>query len=360
MSNKIKYQPLYKMTLKTNTSDIKELSRDQLVAWLKNQEHKPYRAVQILRWIYLHQADTFDEMTDLGKEFRKLLSHNFTINRLEKAKIETSQDGSRKYLFRLQDGKHVESVLIPEKDHYTLCISSQVGCAQECRFCRTAKSGFVRNLSKGEIVAQVRDIANHLDDAKRLTNIVLMGMGEPLANYRNVIEAVKTLTDSDTGLGFSSRKITISTAGLVPRLADLGRESTVNLAISLNATDNETRSMLMPMNRKYPIETLLDACAEYPLLPRRRITFEYVLIKGVNDSRQDAERLAGLLRPVRAKINLIPFNAYEGCGFERPQEASIQTFRNILVQKNYTVIIRHSKGQDISAACGQLSGQYDA
>jgi 23S rRNA (adenine2503-C2)-methyltransferase len=315
--------------------------------------------VQILRWIYLHKADTFEEMTDLGKELRKLLSNHFTISRLAKAKIETSQDGSRKYLFRLEDGKHVESVLIPEKEHYTLCISSQVGCAQGCRFCLTAKGGFVRNLSKGEIVAQVRDIANHLDDAKRLTNIVLMGMGEPLANYRNVIEAVKTLTDSDTGLGFSSRKITISTAGLVPRLADLGRESTVNLAISLNATDNETRSMLMPINRKYPIETLLDACAEYPLLPRRRITFEYVLIKGVNDSRQDAERLAGLLRPVRAKINLIPFNAYEGCGFERPQEASIQTFRNILVQKNYTVIIRHSKGQDISAACGQLSGQYE-
>jgi 23S rRNA (adenine2503-C2)-methyltransferase len=359
MSNKIKDQPIYKMTLKTNTSDIKELSRDQLVAWLKDQERKPYRAVQILRWIYLHQADTFDEMTDLGKEFRKLLSHNFTINRLEKARIETSQDGSRKYLFRLQDGKHVESVLIPEKDHYTLCISSQVGCTQGCRFCLTAKGGFVRNLSKGEIVAQVRDIARHLDDARRLTNIVLMGMGEPLANYRNVIEAVKTLTDSDTGLGFSGRKITISTAGLVPRLADLGRESTVNLAISLNATDNETRSMLMPINRKYPVEKLLDACAQYPLMPRRKITFEYVLIKGVNDSRQDAERLAALLRPIRAKINLIPFNTYQGCGFERPQEASIQNFRNILTQKNYTVIIRHSKGQDISAACGQLSGQYE-
>jgi 23S rRNA (adenine2503-C2)-methyltransferase len=234
-----------------------------------------------------------------------------------------------------------------------------VGCAQGCRFCRTAKGGFVRNLSKGEIIAQVRDIANHLDDAKRLTNIVLMGMGEPLANYRNVIEAVKTLTDSDTGLGFSSRKITISTAGLVPRLADLGRESTVNLAISLNATDNETRSMLMPINRKYPIETLLDACAQYPLMPRRKITFEYVLIKGVNDSRQDAERLATLLRPIRAKINLIPFNTYQGCEFERPDESVIDDFKEILTQKHYTVIIRHSKGQDISAACGQLSGKYE-
>ncbi len=360
MSNKIKYQPICSTTFKPNTPDIKELSRDQLVAWLKDQGLKPFRAVQILRWIYLHQADTFDEMTDLGEELRKLLSHHFTINRLEKAKVETSQDGSRKYLFRLEDGKHVESVLIPEKDHYTLCISSQVGCAQGCRFCLTAKGGFVRNLSKGEIIAQVRDIANHLDDTMRLTNIVLMGMGEPLANYRNVIEAVKILTDSDTGLGFSSRKITISTAGLVPRLADLGRELTVNLAISLNATDNETRSMLMPINRKYPVETLLDACAQYPLLPRRRITFEYVLIKGVNDSKQDAERLAGLLRPIQAKINLIPFNTYQGCEFERPQESVINDFKEILTQKHYTVIIRHSKGQDISAACGQLSGKYDA
>jgi 23S rRNA (adenine2503-C2)-methyltransferase len=339
--------------------DIKEFAGDQLTAWLKDQGLEPYRAVQILRWVYLHQADTFEEMTDLGKELRQLLSNHFTISRLEKAKIETSQDGSRKYLFRLQDGKHVESVLIPEKDHYTLCISSQVGCTQGCRFCRTAKGGFVRNLSKGEIIAQVRDIASHLDDARRLTNIVLMGMGEPLANYRNVIEAVKTLTDSDTGLGFSSRKITISTAGLVPRLADLGRESTVNLAISLNATDNETRSMLMPINRKYPIETLLDACAQYPLMPRRKITFEYVLIKGVNDSRQDAERLATLLRPIRAKINLIPFNTYQGCEFERPDESVIDDFKEILTQKHYTVIIRHSKGQDISAACGQLSGKYE-
>ncbi len=360
MSNKIKYQSVYKMTLKLKTSDIKEFTGDQLVAWLKDQGLEPYRAVQILTWIYLRQADTFDEMTDLGKELRKLLSHHFTINRLEKAKVETSQDGSRKYLFRLEDGKHVESVLIPEKDHYTLCISSQVGCSQGCRFCLTARDGFVRNLSKGEIVAQVRDIANHLDDAKHLTNIVLMGMGEPLANYRNVIEAVKTLTDSDTGFGFSSRKITISTAGLVPRLADLGRELTVNLAISLNATDNETRSRLMPINRKYPVETLLDACAQYPLLPRRRITFEYVLIKGINDSKQDAERLAGLLRPIQAKINLIPFNTYQGCEFERPDESVINDFKEILTQKHYTTIIRDSKGQDISAACGQLSGKYDA
>lgn len=336
-------------------TDIKELTIDQLVLWLESKELEPYRAVQILKWIYLRQADTFDIMTDVGKETRELLSHHFYIARLEKARIETSQDGSKKYLFKLNDGKYVESVLIPEKDHYTLCISSQVGCAQGCKFCLTARGGFVRNLTRGEIISQVRDISKCLDDSKGLTNIVFMGMGEPLANYSNVVNAVNTITNSDTGLGFSSRRLTISTAGLIPKLSDLGRDTTVNLAISLNATDNKSRNMLMPINRKYPLEKLLDACAEYPLKPRRKITFEYILIKGVNDSIKDAKRLVKLLRPIRAKINLIPFNAYEGSEFNRPEESAILSFKEILNKNDYTAIIRHSKGQDISAACGQLS-----
>ena len=336
-------------------TDIKELTIDQLVLWLESKDLEPYRAVQILKWIYLRQADTFEIMTDVGKEIRELLSRYFSIALLEKARIETSQDGSKKYLFKLNDGKYVESVLIPEKDHYTLCISSQVGCAQGCRFCLTARGGFVRNLTRGEIINQVRDVSKCLDDSKRLTNIVLMGMGEPLANYSNVVSAVNTITDSDTGLGFSSRRLTISTAGLTPKLSDLGRDTTVNLAISLNATDNKSRNMLMPINRKYPLEKLLDACAEYPLKPRRKITFEYTLIKGVNDSIKDAKRLVKLLRPIRAKINLIPFNAYEGSEFNRPEESVILSFKEILNKNNYTAMIRHSKGQDISAACGQLS-----
>jgi len=336
-------------------TDIKELTIDQLVLWLESKDLEPYRAIQILKWIYLRQADTFEIMTDVGKEIRELLSRHFSIALLEKARIETSQDGSKKYLFKLNDGKYVESVLIPEKDHYTLCISSQVGCAQGCRFCLTARGGFVRNLTRGEIINQVRDVSKCLDDPKRLTNIVLMGMGEPLANYSNVVSAVNTITDSDTGLGFSSRRLTISTAGLTPKLSDLGRDTTVNLAISLNATDNKSRNMLMPINRKYPLEKLLDACAEYPLKPRRKITFEYILIKGVNDSIKDAKRLVKLLRPIRAKINLIPFNAYEGSEFNRPEESVILSFKEILNKNNYTAMIRHSKGQDISAACGQLS-----
>jgi 23S rRNA (adenine2503-C2)-methyltransferase len=335
--------------------DIKELTRDELILWLNHQDIKSYRANQILKWIYLRQADTFDVMTDIKKEIRKRLSQHFYIHRLEKARIETSQDGSKKYLFKLKDGKYVESVLIPEKDHYTLCISSQVGCAQGCLFCLTAKGGFTRNLAKGEIIAQVRDVAYDIGGPKRLTNIVMMGMGEPLANFSNVVGAINIITDKNVGLAFSNRRVTVSTAGLVPKLSDLGRETTVNLAISLNATENKTRDMLMPINRKYPIESLLNACIRYPLMPRRKITFEYILLKGINDSEKDAKRLVRLLRPIRAKINLIPFNTYKESQFECPEESVILHFKDILNKNNYTAVIRHSKGQDISAACGQLS-----
>jgi 23S rRNA (adenine2503-C2)-methyltransferase len=335
-------------------TDIKELSKDELIVWLKSKEIKPYRSGQILKWIYLRQADTFDVMTDIKKEIRNQLSQHFFIHRLEKARIETSRDGSKKFLFKLHDGKYIESVLIPEKDHYTLCISSQVGCAQGCRFCLTARGGFSRNLTKGEIIAQVRDVALDIGGQKRLSNIVMMGMGEPLANYANVVGGIHVITDMETGLGFSSRKVTVSTSGLVPRLSDLGRETTVNLAVSLNATENKTRDMLMPINRKYPIEQLLKACANYPLMPRRKITFEYILIKGINDSQEDAQRLTKLLRPIRAKINLIPFNSYEKSEFQRPEESVILKFKDILSKTNYTALVRYSKGQDISAACGQL------
>ena len=339
-------------------TDIKELTKDQLVLWLEHHGLESYRAEQILKWIYYRQADSFEIMSDLGKETRKLLSHHFFVHRLDIAKTETSIDGSIKFLLKLQDGKHIESVLIPEKDHYTLCISSQVGCAQGCKFCLTAKGGFVRNLTSGEIIAQVRDISKQLDSSKRLTNVVMMGMGEPLANYNHVVSAVNIITDSDNGLGISNRRLTISTAGLVPKLYGLGRDTSVNLAISLNATNNHTRTMLMPINRQYPIEKLLEACIKYPLMPRRKITFEYILIKEINDSIEDAKHLAKLLKPIRSKINLIPFNTFPGSGFQRPEESTILKFKDILAQNHYTAIIRHSKGQDISAACGQLGAAY--
>ncbi len=340
-------------------SDIKELTRPELVRWLEASGIAPYRAGQIFKWIYLRQADSFADMSDLNKTLRQRLADRFTIARLGKAREEASRDGSRKFLLRLADGRHIESVLIPEKDHYTLCISSQVGCAQGCRFCRTAAEGFIRNLTAGEIIAQVRDAVMEIPDAdpRRLTNIVFMGMGEPLANLDNVTRALGVILDAESGLKFSSRRVTLSTAGLASRLGRLGRETDVNLAISLNAADNKTRDLLMPLNRKYPIEALVDACREYPLRPRRRITFEYILIDGINDRDEDARRLSRLLAPIRAKINLIPFNEHDGTPFRRPGEGRILSFQKILTDRNYTAVIRYSKGQDISAACGQLNAR---
>ncbi|MFH1673898.1 MAG: 23S rRNA (adenine(2503)-C(2))-methyltransferase RlmN [Pseudomonadota bacterium] len=334
-------------------TDIKSFSEAALTDWLNHKGIEPYRAGQILRWVYLRYATSFDHMTDLPKPLRRLLSGHFTIGRLETARIEQSNDGSRKYLFKLEDGNFIESVLIPEKTHWTLCISSQIGCAQRCRFCLTGRGGFVRNLTSAEIINQVWEIQKELKSDMKLTNIVLMGMGEPLANYDNVIAALRVFT-SNNGLQFSNRKVTLSTAGLVPGIEQLGRDITVNLALSLNAADNEKRNFLMPINRKYPLETLVNACKNFPLPPRKRITFEYILMSGVNDSPEDARRLAKLLRPLRAKINLIPFNTFEEGDFKRPAEAAILAFQKILIDNHYTTMIRYSKGTDISAACGQL------
>ncbi|MGD9227608.1 MAG: 23S rRNA (adenine(2503)-C(2))-methyltransferase RlmN [Desulfobacterales bacterium] len=345
--------------LNPKKQNILELDRNDLISWLGTRKIESYRADQILKWIYLRQTDRFGLMTDIAKDIRPLLENHFTIGRLQKENVEISKDGSRKYLFKLEDGKRIESVLMPERDHYTLCISSQVGCAQDCRFCLTARGGFQRNLSKAEIVSQVRDIKNEMEHSMPLRNLVFMGMGEPLANYKNLVDAIAVITDTGIGLGFASRRVTVSTAGLVPRLAALGRDTRVNLAISLNATDNDTRSRLMPINRRFPLEELLKACQHFPLPGGRRITFEYVLLKDVNDSVEDAHRLVKLLRPIKSKINLIPFNSYEGCQYQRPDEDTILRFQQILIDRNYTVMIRQSKGQDISAACGQLAGKIE-
>ena len=341
--------------LNSNKQNILELDRDALVSWLADRRIESYRSDQILKWLYTRQADSFDRMTNLSKDMRALLTDHFTIDRLKSKHIATSKDGTRKYVFELKDGKRIESVLIPERDHYTLCLSSQVGCAQGCGFCLTAKMGIQRNLSMAEIVSQVRDIKNDLKDPKSLTNLVFMGMGEPLANYRNLVAAIQIITDGNYGFAFAVRRVTVSTAGLASRLADLSRDTRVNLAVSLNAADNDTRSRLMPINRKYPVEKILEACRHFPLRGGRRITFEYVLLKDVNDATADARRLAKLVRPIKSKINLIPFNSHPGCLYQRPSEDTILRFQEILIDKNYTVMIRRSKGQDISAACGQLA-----
>ncbi|MFW5635107.1 MAG: 23S rRNA (adenine(2503)-C(2))-methyltransferase RlmN [Thermodesulfobacteriota bacterium] len=356
IDQKIDQKPKQKIDRKT---DIKELTPDRLTRWLVERGLPPYRAKQILGWVYLRQADDFESMTNLGKADRILLADHFSIDRLQIKDMEISADGTRKYLFELADGRRIETVLIPEKDHYTLCISSQVGCALGCRFCLTAQGGFQRNLTQGEILAQVRDILQTIDpkDARRLTNLVFMGMGEPLANYENLIGALSLITQGDYGLKFSPRRVTVSTSGLVPEIERLGHDTDVNLAVSLNAADNATRDRLMPINRKYPIEALLAACRQYPLRPRRRITFEYILIEGVNDDPEDAHRLAKLLQSIRCKINLIAFNPHAGGDFKRPSEAAIQQFRDVLLYHNYTTVIRYSKGLDISAACGQLNAK---
>jgi 23S rRNA (adenine2503-C2)-methyltransferase len=336
------------------TRDIKDFTRLQLAAWLEARGIQAYRAGQILRWVHRRQADSFEVMSDLGVSLREMLRREFGIERLAVDRVETSADGSKKYLFRLSDGKRIESVLIPERNHDTLCVSSQVGCALGCRFCLTGKGGLERNLSTGEIVAQVRDVARDLPGPEGLTNLVFMGMGEPLANFENLVDAIEILTDNGAGFSFAGRRITVSTAGVAPRIPELGQRTPVNLAVSLNAADNETRSRLMPINRTYPIEALIDACARYPLRPYRRITFEYILLEGINDSEEDARRLARLLRPVRAKINLIPFNSHAGSLYREPPEAVISSFQEILLKAHYTAVIRRSKGRDISAACGQL------
>jgi 23S rRNA (adenine2503-C2)-methyltransferase len=334
--------------------NILNFSRLELGEYLAGREIAAYRGEQILKWVYKHQADGFEEMSNIAKDVRALLRKDFAIPRLDLVKTETAADGTRKYLFRLADGESIETVLIPERDHFTLCVSSQVGCAQDCRFCLTAKSRLRRNLTQAEIVSQVRDVRQGLSEPERLTNLVFMGMGEPLANFDNLLGALALITDSDVGLGFAAKRVTVSTAGLVPRMLELGRMSRVSLAVSLNAADNETRSRLMPINRKYPLEMLIEACRSYPLPPGRRITFEYILIQGVNDSIEDAKRLARLLAPVRCKVNLIPFNPHEGSAFDRPSEEAILAFQEVLLRKHFTVIIRRSKGQEISAACGQL------
>jgi 23S rRNA (adenine2503-C2)-methyltransferase len=334
--------------------DIKTLTRSQLAAWLAEKDIAAFRATQIFHWVFNRQTDDFSVMTNLKKDIRSLLAEHFTVDRLNRRAVEMAADGTRKFLFELSDGKLIETVLIPERTHDTLCISSQVGCAQGCRFCLTARAGFTRNLTAGEILAQIRDVSATLPAPQRLTNVVLMGMGEPLANYDNVLTALDTLTTAEAGLGISPRKVTLSTAGLVPKLGDLGRDTRINVAISLNAPDNELRSRLMPINRRYPLETLLAACRAYPLEKRRLITFEYILMRDLNDAPAQAKKIGTLLRPIKAKINLIPFNPHEGCDFKRPTDEAVHQFQKILLDMHYTTNIRLSKGADIAAACGQL------
>src|ERR1700730_7692718 len=350
------------------------LPRSELEAFVAERlEAKPFRARQLMKWIYRRGAADFSVMTDLATDFRARLAEVATISVPQIVTEQRSTDGTRKWMLRMDAVQGIETVYIPEPDRGTLCISSQVGCAMDCTFCATAQQGFNRNLSVAEIVGQVwlahRELAASAEPggrtdgrpdgspSGRITNIVLMGMGEPLANYRNVVPAMRVFTD-DLGYDLSRRRVTLSTSGLVPQMYKLAEECNVALAVSLHAPNDELRNELVPINRKHPIDELLAACWHY--LDRqngRSVTFEYVMLDGVNDKPEHARQLARLLRGRPAKLNLIPFNVFPGTRYRRSPAATILRFRDILNENGVIATIRRTRGDDIDAACGQLAGQ---
>jgi 23S rRNA (adenine2503-C2)-methyltransferase len=340
--------------------DLVGLSRDELAAEMKALGAEPFRARQLWHWIYHRGATDFVAMTTLAKSFRAALAERCVVGRPGVARSLASIDGTRKWLLRFPDGQEVECVHIPEEDRGTLCVSSQVGCTLTCKFCHTGTQRLVRNLTAAEIVGQVmlaRDALGEWpspQDDRQLTNIVLMGMGEPLYNYENVATALKIVMDHE-GLSLSRRKITLSTSGVVPMIARCGEELGVNLAISLHAVTDELRDVLVPLNKKYPLAELLAACRAYPGSSNaRRITFEYVMLKDVNDSPAEARELVRLLAGIPAKVNLIPFNPWPGAPYERSSDAAIQRFADIVNAAGYSAPVRTPRGEDIMAACGQL------
>ena len=316
--------------------------------------HPRFHARQIFRWIHRRGVGEFAQMSDLGRELRLQLGDALTVETPAIVRRERSSDGTNKFLLRLGDGREIESVYIPDTPGHTFCLSTQVGCAMRCAFCLTGRMGIDRNLSAGEIVGQVRVLARELELLETRFNIVLMGMGEPLHNYDETMKALRILAD-DQGMGISPRRVTLSTVGVLPALERLATEPLMpNLAISLHSTTESQRDLLVPINRKYGIEELLETCRRFPLKRRERITFEYVMLKDVNDTPEDARRLVRLLNGIRAKVNLLPLNEAAGIPFERPPDAAVNRFAKILADRGVTVSVRKSRGRDIRAACGQL------
>ena len=337
--------------------NIKDLSFNEFEAYLLERKQPAYRARQVWQWLYQKRAASFADMTNLSGVFREQLATDFSISRLAVDRRADSADGTVKFLFRLADDRNIESVLIPEAKRLTLCISTQVGCGFGCAFCATALLGLKRNLHASEIVDQILEASRTLKEDRRITNVVLMGMGEPLANYAPTIEALRVMTNNSWGIGISPRRITLSTVGLVPQIRKLMDETNVSLAISLHAANDELRSQLMPVNRKYSLRQLMDCCRALPIPRRKRITFEYVLLRGVNDSTADARSLLELLGGVRCKINLIPFNPHPGSQYQRPENENVESFQHILSSHGLQVNVRRPRGDDIAAACGQLQGE---
>lgn len=318
-------------------------------------DEKPFRALQVFKWIHQRGQVQFENMTDLSLTLREKLAEIAEIKPPEVAIEQTSIDGTRKWLLRLEDGNQIETVFIPEKERGTLCVSSQVGCALNCRFCSTATQGFNRNLTTAEIIGQVFLAKNALSD--KITNVVMMGMGEPLLNYEAVLDALNMMR-ADNGYGLSRRRVTLSTAGLVPKILTLGQDADVSLAVSLHAPNDSLRNELVPLNKKYPISELMQACRSFVGKDKRRhITMEYVMLKNVNDSAIHAKQLIKILQGVPCKVNLIPFNPFPMTKFECSESSVIDNFQTLLMQAGLITTVRKTRGQDIDAACGQLKGK---
>jgi 23S rRNA (adenine2503-C2)-methyltransferase len=346
------------IAMTTPGPDLAELELNELETALEARGCERFHARQLYRWIYRHGVTRFERMTDLSRDLRAQLESEFILTTPRVVTDEVSSDGTRKFLLELADRRRIEAVFIPDTSatapRYTFCISTQVGCAMACGFCLTGKMGLVRHLTAGEIAGQVRVLADATGLLDRPFNIVLMGMGEPLHNYDATMKALRML-HSEQGLAISPRRVTLSTVGIVPGLERLAREPLMpNLAISLHATTEEQRNALVPPNRKYSLAAILETCRRFPLKKRNRITFEYVLLDGVNDTPDDARRLVKLLSGIRAKINLIPLNPAPGIPYERPSDSRVDRFAQILADRHLTVSVRKSRGQDIRAACGQL------
>jgi len=331
---------------------------------LEELEIKKFQASQIYSWIYCHGVTSFDKMTNISKELRERLAESYEIKRLKVLKEQKSKDGTMKWLLETTDGNTIECVFITERGRGgALCVSSQVGCQMGCKFCCTGTQGFTRNLTKAEIVSQVmhcRDFVNEwgkLIETRKFSNIVMMGQGEPLYNYDNVVDAINMMSDG-VGLSISKRRITVSTCGVADKIVQLGKDTDVRLAVSLHAVNNEKRNKIMPINKKFPIETLIEEIRKYPSLSNsKRITFEYIMIDGLNDTRKDAYDLIKLLKKIPSKINLIGFNEWEGSDFKCSTPDAMQQFTDILFKAGYICPIRTPRGADISAACGQLKSK---
>jgi len=336
------------------------LSKDEVEKILIKCGLQKFRAKQVWHWLYYRGVTDFSLMSNIAKEVRQQLADTFDLSRPAISNELISTDGSKKWLIKFNDGNEIETVYMPVEERGTLCISSQIGCTNACKFCNTGGQTLVRNLTAREIISQVLITRDYLgewptpsDTTRRLSNIVIMGMGEPLFNYNSVARAVKIITDPE-GIAISKRRVTLSTAGVVPLIEQCGEELGINLAVSLHATSDDVRNEIMPINKKYPIKELLETCKNYADITRRKVTFEYVMLKGINDSINDAKQLIKLLKKIPAKINLIPFNKWEGCEYECSSQGTIREFTKILNANGYAAPIRKSKGEDIMAACGQL------